>query len=65
MNDDSAYAKSCGIYDFVKMECVPLDQRVERGLMTQERYEDVVKINATTPREYDECLRIKRQAASR
>ena len=46
MNADPAYAEITGVYDFDAEEIVPLDKCVERGLMTQERYEEIVRSNA-------------------
>ncbi|MDR3282955.1 MAG: hypothetical protein LBS92_05025 [Candidatus Methanoplasma sp.] len=46
MNADPMFAPCVGMYDFKKKEDVPLDKCVERGLMTQERYEEIVRSNA-------------------
>ena len=40
------YAKCTGIVDFITGKIIPLDKCVEHGLMTQEKYENTVRLNA-------------------
>ncbi|MDR0523830.1 MAG: hypothetical protein LBG62_05365 [Candidatus Methanoplasma sp.] len=42
-DDDYLDAKIDGVYDPDTREHMPLDQCVERGYMTQERYDPIIK----------------------
>ena len=46
MNADPGYADIIGMYDEIAEEVVPLDKCVERGLMTQEEYDEAVRLNS-------------------